>query len=145
MTTVGDVFQKKGGAIFSISPDATVFEALKHIADKNVGALLVLDAKGKVCGIFTERDYARKIVLKGKDSRTTAVREIMTSKVYFIQEKNTIDECMALMTERRFRHLPVFRGEELVGIVSIGDIVKAVIAEKNFLIDQLEEYISGRT
>ena len=143
MVTIGDVLQHKGREIYSISPDATVFDALKLIADKNIGSLLVLDETGGVQGIFTERDYARKVILKGKSSKSTLVREIMTPKVYYVETGTTIDECMALMTKQRFRHLPVLKENDLVGVVSIGDIVNAVISEKNLLIDQLEHYISG--
>lgn len=145
MVTVSDVLQQKGYEIQSISPDATVFDALKLIAEKNIGSLLILDEAGQVQGIFTERDYARKITLKGKSSKNTPVREIMTIKVFYVEADKTIDECMALMTKHRFRHLPVLKGGTLIGVVSIGDIVKAVISEKNLLIDQLENYITGRS
>lgn len=144
MEIINDVLRSKGHEIFSISPDATVFEALRSMAQLNVGALMVRDDSGKLVGIFSERDYARKIILRGKSSRETKVEEIMTPRVFYIKGNQTIEEGMALMTKNKCRHLPVLDDdEELVGVISIGDIVKAVIHEKEFLIDQLEHYISG--
>lgn len=145
METINDVLRQKGSEIYSISPDAAVFEAVKLVAEKNIGALLVLDKSEQVVGIFTERDYARKIALLGKDPKATPVRDVMTSKVMFIEGDKSIDDCMALMTKHRFRHLPVLKVGKLVGLVSIGDIVKAVISGKNLLIDQLGEYIVGNS
>lgn len=142
MITVRDILRAKGDQIWWISPDATVFSALELMAEKNVGALVVLDGE-TLAGIFSERDYARKVILKGKASKETAVREIMTSEVTTVRPGQSVDECMALMTDKRIRHLPVFEGEKLVGLISIGDVVKAVISEREFIIKQLENYITG--
>lgn len=142
MTTVRSVLQTKDNTIWSIAPDALVFDALKIMADKNVGALLVTK-KEKVVGIFSERDYARKIVLKGESSRTTAVKDVMTSGVLSVQPEQSIDECMALMTNKHIRHLPVLENGKLIGLVSIGDVVKAIISEHEYTIKQLENYITG--
>ena len=144
MKTVKDLLAVKGSQVWSIAPDATVFEALRLMAEKEIGALLVLEA-GKLVGIISERDYARKVILKGKSSKDTPVKEIMTTKVLYVRPDQTIEECMALMTDKRVRHLPVLDGEQLVGIISIGDVVKALIDEKDFIIQQLEQYITGRT
>jgi len=119
-----------------------VFDAIKLMADKNIGALLVMEAQ-EVAGIITERDYARKIVLMSRSSRQTPVREIMTSAVMYVRPDQTSEECMVLMTENRLRHLPVIDGGRLLGIISIGDLVKDIIAEQRFTIEQLEHYISG--
>jgi CBS domain-containing protein len=126
--------------VLSIGPDARVYDALQLMAEKNVGALLVLDA-GTIVGIITERDYARKVILKGKSSLDTPVREIMTDKVVCVQAAQTAEACMALITEKRIRHLPVMENDRLIGVVSIGDLVKEVIADKEFTIQQLESYI----
>lgn len=142
MILVRDILKGKGNQIWSVSPDATVFDALKLMAEKNVGALVVLDGE-KLTGIFSERDYARKVVLKGKVSREMAVKEIMTSEVTHILLAHSVEDCMELMTDKRIRHLPVFEGEKLVGVISIGDVVKAVISDKEFTINQLEKYITG--
>jgi CBS domain-containing protein len=143
MKTIQQLLQTKGYDIWSINPEAMIFDALKLMAEKKVGALLVLDA-GKLVGIFSERDYARKVILHGKSSRNTPVREIMTERVIYVHLDQTIEECMALMTEKRVRHLPVMSGDQLVGVISIGDVVKAVISEQEFIIEQLENYITGR-
>ena len=140
MKTVRELLQNKGGAIFSIAPDARVFEALKLMADKEVGALVVVDG-GRLAGILSERDYARKVILHGKSSQEIAVRDIMTAKVVTVRLSQTVDECMALMTDRRIRHLPVLEGERLIGVLSIGDLVKAVIEDQRETIKQLETYI----
>ncbi len=142
MTIVAQVLQAKGYDIWSVTPDTSVYDAIKMMADKEVGALLVLEDE-KLVGIISERDYARKVILKGKSSKDTPVREIMTSKVYYVRPEQTIEECMALMTARRIRHLPVLDGDRLIGILSIGDVVKAVIADQEFLIQQLEHYITS--
>jgi CBS domain-containing protein len=142
MKTVKQILRDKGGNVLSIEPAATVFDALKLMAEKNVGALLVLE-KGKVVGILSERDYARKVILQGKSSLKTPVRDIMTERVMFIRPEQTVEECMALMTEKHIRHLPVLLEDQLVGVVSIGDLVKASIDEKDFMIKQLENYITG--
>lgn len=142
MTTVRQILEAKGSQVWSVSPDATVFDAIKVMADKNVGALVVLEG-GQMKGIISERDYARKVILKGKSSKEMAVREIMTKDVLMIRTEQPIDECMAFMTERRIRHLPVLDHEKLVGMISIGDVVKAIISEQEFMIKQLENYITG--
>lgn len=140
MKTVKQMLQLKGGAVYSVTPQTMVFDALKLMAEKNIGAVLVL-ADGKVTGIVTERDYARKVILFGKSSRDIAVSEIMSDKVLTVQTAQTVEECMALMTNKRIRHLPVMDGEKLVGLLSIGDLVKEVIAEQELTIKQLESYI----
>lgn len=140
MKTVKQMLQLKGGAVHSVTPQTMVFDALKLMAEKNIGAVLVL-ADGKVAGIMTERDYARKVILFGKSSRDIAVREIMSDKVLTVQIVQTVEECMALMTNKRVRHLPVMDGEKLAGLLSIGDLVKEVIAEQELTIKQLESYI----
>ena len=142
MTTVRTVLQTKKNELWSIPPDAVVFEALRIMADKNIGALLVMQ-KETVVGIFSERDYARKIILRGESSRTTAVKDVMTSSVLMVNPEQSIDECMALMTEKHVRHLPVVENGKLIGLISIGDVVKAIISEHKYTIQQLENYITG--
>ena len=142
MTTVSQLLQAKGAEVWSVAPDTSVYDALVLMADKNIGALVVLEA-GKLKGIISERDYARKVVLHGKASRDTPVREIMTAAVVTIRPDQTIQHCMALMTDKHIRHLPVIDGERVAGIVSIGDVVKSIISEQRFLIEQLEGYITG--
>ena len=143
MKTVAQLLRTKGHQVLSVSPDIPVFEALEVMAEKNVGALLVLEGE-RLVGIFSERDYARKVILKGKASKETPVREIMSSHVLYIRPEQTIEDCMALMTDKRVRHLPVMEEEKLMGVISIGDVVKAVIAEQEFMIEQLQNYITGR-
>jgi len=143
MKTVAQLLRAKGHDVLSISPEAFVFEALKVMAEKNVGALLVVEGE-RLVGVFSERDYARKVILKGKASKEIPVREIMTSHVLYVRPEQTIEECMALMTDKRVRHLPVLEEERLVGVISIGDVVKAIIAEQDFMIEQLQNYITGR-
>ena len=140
-TTIRQILLKKP-AVFSVSPQASVYEALQAMADKNVGALLVLE-QGELVGIFSERDYARKVVLEGKSSKETPVGEIMTPKVVTIDPDRTAGECMALMTDKRFRHVPVVEAGRLVGVISIGDVVRAVVEEQQFTIKQLELYIAS--
>lgn len=142
MITVRDILRQKGNQIWCVSPDTTVFDALGLMAEKNAGALVVLDGES-LAGIFSERDYARKVILKGKASKKTSVEEIMSSEVTTVDPGQSVDECMALMTDKRIRHLPVFEEEKLVGLISIGDVVKAVISEREFVIKQLENYITG--
>lgn len=142
MTTVKDILQTKGHDVLSITPDATVYEALKVMADKNIGALLVLDGQ-TVAGIMSERDYARKVILLGKSSREMQVREIMTSSVYYVRLDQSLQECMAQMTDKRVRHLPVLDDDRLVGVISIGDVVKTIIADHETTIKLLENYITG--
>jgi len=143
MKTVAQILRTKGHEVLSVSPEMSVFDALGLMAEKNVGALLVVEG-GRLTGIFSERDYARKVILKGKASRETPVREIMTSHVLYVRPEQAVDDCMALMTDKRVRHLPVLAEEKLVGVISIGDVVKAIIAEQEFIIEQLQNYITGR-
>lgn len=143
MTTINHLLETKGHDILSISLDASVFDALKVMAEKEIGALLVIE-DGELIGIISERDYARKVILKGKTSVDTPVREIMTSKVIYVLAEQSIEDCMALMTEKHIRHLPVYTGDQLVGVISIGDVVKAVISQQEFVIEQLEKYITDR-
>lgn len=142
MTTVKQLLKTKGNQIWSIASDRTVYEALEMMAEKETGALLVID-NNKLVGIISERDYARKVILKGASSLKTQVRDIMTSRVPYVTPQNTVDECMALMTDKRCRHLPVMEDEQLIGVLSIGDLVKATIAQHEFHIHQLENYIRG--
>ncbi len=141
-TTVKYLLQRKGNEIWSTSSDATVFEALQLMAEKDIGALVVIDNE-KLTGIFSERDYARKVILQGKSSRETLVQEIMTKDVITVQAAQSVADCMGLMTDKHIRHLPVLDNDELVGIISIGDVVKEIISEQGYLIEQLENYISG--
>ena len=143
MKTAANVLKSKDlQSVHAVAPEASVFDAIKLMADKNIGALLVMEA-GEVAGIITERDYARKVVLTSRSSKETPVREIMTSAVMYVRPDQTNEECMVLMTENRLRHLPVIDGGRLLGIISIGDLVKDIIAEQRFTIEQLEHYISG--
>jgi CBS domain-containing protein len=143
MATVRHILQTKGNAIWSVTPDTSVYNALQMMAEKNVGALLVMSGV-KLSGIFSERDYARKIILKGESSQTTAVKDVMTSMVVFVHPDQSIEECMALMTQKRVRHLPVFDHERLVGLISIGDVVKEIISDQQQTIQHLENYITGK-
>jgi CBS domain-containing protein len=140
MKTVGQLLQAKGPKLISIGPNAPVIEALKLMAENDIGALVVLDG-GKLVGIMSERDYARKVILMGKSSHDLPVREIMTDKVVTIRPGQTVEECMSVMTAKRFRHLPVMEGDRLAGVLSIGDLVKEVIADQEETIKQLESYI----
>lgn len=143
MTTVTQILKsKRDQAVHTIAPVASVFDALKLMADRNIGALVVVEAE-KIVGILTERDYARKVILMARSSKETPVRDIMTSQVVFVRPGQTSEECMALMTENRVRHLPVMDKGRMVGLVSIGDLVKDVISEQKFIIEQLEHYIAG--
>lgn len=143
MVTVEQLLSNKGRKIWSISPDDSVFAALELMAEKNIGGLLVME-NDELVGIITERDYARKVILHGKASRDIFVRDIMTPDVIYVNSNQLIEDCMALMTEKRIRHLPVYNGEQLMGVISIGDVVKAMISEHEFVIEQLEKYITGR-
>ena len=140
MKTVKDLLKTKGYEIWSITPQATVFEALEIMADKDIGALLVVE-DSKLVGIFSERDYARKIILKGRASKDTAVSELMTRTVFSVNPDNTLEDCMALMTSKQIRHLPVLSRERLVGMITLGDVVKRIISEQEFTIHQLESYV----
>ncbi|MEJ8811610.1 CBS domain-containing protein [Variovorax ureilyticus] len=143
MKTVAEILKAKGSSsVYSIAPSATVFEAVKLMAEKNVGALLVMEGD-RIVGVVTERDYARKVVLLARSSKDTPLREVMTSAVIYVRPNQTSEECMALMTENRVRHLPVMDGDKLVGLISIGDIVKGIISEQSFIIEQLQNYIAG--
>jgi len=144
MTTVAQILKSKpDNTVHSTTPTASVFDAVKLMADKNIGALLVKEGE-RIVGVITERDYARKIVLMARASKDTPVRDVMTANVMFVQPERSSEECMALMTENRLRHLPVLDQGRLVGLVSIGDLVKDVISEQKFIIQQLEQYIAGQ-
>jgi CBS domain-containing protein len=142
MKTVRDVLRVKGNNCWSIGPNDSVYDAMKIMAEKEIGALLVIK-KDKLVGIISERDYARKVILQGRSSKTTAVREIMTARVAYADPDMGVEQCMAVMTEKRIRHLPVLDRERLCGVISIGDLVKSIITEQKFIIEQLERYISG--
>jgi CBS domain-containing protein len=142
MATIRQILETKGYEVLTIEPGASVYSAIETMAENGIGALMVMDGSRPV-GLVSERDYARKVVLKGRSSKDTEVREIMTSHVCCVRPGQTVEECMALMTEKRVRHLPVTKDDRLVGIVSIGDLVKSIIAEQRFIIDQLEHYICG--
>jgi CBS domain-containing protein len=142
MVTVRELLNAKPDKLWTVSPNATVYEALQILAEKDVGALPVVDG-GRLCGIFSERDYARKIVLMGRTSRETPVAELMVRAVVCVAPSDSIQDCMALMTERHIRHLPVLRDDVLIGIVTIGDVVKHVIDEQEHTIEHLERYIRG--
>jgi CBS domain-containing protein len=139
---ISALLHHKGAALWSITPELTVFEAIKLMADKNIGALLVLSG-GKLVGVFTERDYTRKIALQGKKSKETQVREVLSSKIVSVTPHHTVEECMKLMTENRVRHLPVLENEKVTGIVSIGDLVNWTISAQDAAIAQMEQYIAG--
>ena len=136
------LLDQKGHEVYSVSPDTTVYDALKLMAEKEIGALVVLE-EGKMVGIMSERDYARKVILKGKSSRETTVRELMTKEVYSISPDKSVEECLALMTAAECRHMPVIENGKLVGFVSMGDVVNAIISEKKVTIQDLNNYISG--
>jgi len=142
MVTVKDILDTKGHDVWSVRPDDTVYNAVKLMAEKGIGCLLALDDE-KLVGVVTERDYARKVVLEGQSSRDLHVSDVMTRKVLCVSPERSTDECMALMTEKRVRHLPVVDHKQVVGIISIGDLVKAVISEQRILINQLQHYITG--
>jgi CBS domain-containing protein len=142
MITVKQLLKERTDCIWTIAPQDTVYRALEIMAEKNIGALVVVE-KEKVVGMFSERDYARSVVLKGKSSKDTSVGELMDSNVCYVRPEQTIDECMALFTKKRVRHLPVLEMEKLVGLVSIGDAVKQYLEDREFHIQQLENYITG--
>ena len=140
---VGLVLKRKGSEVWFVAPDQTVYESIERMADKAVGALLVI-SDGKLVGIISERDYARKVILKGRSSRTTLVKEIMTSPVIFVTPDQAVDECMDIMTRNRIRHLPIMENEKVLGVVSIGDLVKWAVSEQEETIEHLQNYISSR-
>ena len=143
MNTVRTVLQAKSGPVWTIRHDATVYEALRVMADKDIGALLVQNREGKLVGVFSERDYARKVILKGRSSRDTLVSELMSDVVYYVSPDHTVNDCMAIMTTKRIRHIPVMEGESLKGIITIGDVVNSMLSEQNITIRDLENYITG--
>jgi len=143
MKTVKDILRAKGSKVYSISPDATVYEALNRMADKNVGALLVLELE-QIVGLISERDYARKTILMGRFSKETAVKEIMTTNVITVGPGEDLEKCMELFTDKHVRHLPVIEDEKIIGIISIGDVVKGIIDHKEFIIQEQEKYIKGK-
>lgn len=143
MKTVEDILKEKGREVWVISPHATILEALRLMAEKDVGALVVVE-DDQIVGIISERDYARKIALRGKSSVNTPIKEIMTDKVYYVSPKTTVQECLALITQQSIRHLPVLENGKLVGLISIGDVVKSIIDEQETTITQLSDYITGK-
>ena len=140
---IQQILQHKGGHVWSVTPDTTVFDAISLMAEKNVGALLVTAPGGKLLGILSERDYTRKVVLKGRNSKDTPVREIISSHLVSVTPDHSVEDCMRLMTQHRIRHLPVLTGDKLVGVVSIGDLVNWVISAQSSTIHQLQTYIAG--
>ena len=142
MTTVRQLLDQKGGKIWSIHPDTTVFDAVAEMAEKDIGSLLVMDGD-ELVGIITERHYARNVVLKGKSSPATPVRDIMERHVIIARPEQSVEQCMALISEMRVRHLPVLEGDKPIGMVSVGDLVKSMVVDQKFMIDQLQHYIHG--
>lgn len=142
MITIRQLLEKKGHQVYSISPDATVYQALQMMADKDIGALLVIQ-EGKIVGMFSERDYARKVVLHGRHSKETSVGEMMVKGIHFIEPHRPIEDCMLLMTQKKVRHVPVISNNQLMGLVSIGDVVNNVISQQKGTIQDLENYIRG--
>jgi CBS domain-containing protein len=141
MSTVRNLLEMKGHAVHSIGPESSVYDALELLEEKNLGALVVVD-KGKLIGVFTERDYARKVVLKGRSSKETLVADIMSERPIYVNPHTSIEDCMQLMTDKFVRHLPVLENNELIGVISIGDLVKYIISEKEYIIENLRHYIS---
>lgn len=143
MQLVSQILAAKGNEVWSVSPDASVFDALELMADKSIGAVLVCE-NDELVGVMSERDYARKVILLGKASKNTPVRDIMSTRIFYVRPDQTIEDCMALMSNKRIRHLPVMKDDKMIGVLSIGDVVNAIISEKEYLIEQLENYIAGR-
>ena len=142
MATLRQILDAKGHDVATIGPDDTVFDAIKKMAEENIGSLVVLDG-GKIAGIITERHYARNVILKGKASPDTPVKDIMSIRVVCAWPEQSVEECMAVMTDKAVHHLPVLENKQLVGLVSIGDLVKSIIGDQKFIIEQLEQYIGG--
>lgn len=142
METIASILRNKGGRVWSVEPETTVYDALALLADKDIGALLVVSG-GRLVGVLSERDYARKVILEGRSSKDTRVGDIMSSEVVTVTPEHRVDECMRLMTEHHIRHLPVMRGDEIAGVVSIGDLVNSIISEQAHTIEQLSNYIGG--
>ena len=142
MTTIAQLLNTKGNQVWSVEPKATIFKALEIMSEKEIGALLVME-DGKLTGIFSERDYARKVILKGKSSKETPIGELMTKKVFYMDPQKTINDCMAMMTAKRIRHVPVIEDNQVMGIVTIGDVVNQIISEQEVTINHLENYITG--
>ena len=143
MNTVRSFLKAKSGPVWTIRPDATAYEALRVMADKDIGALLVLNSEGRLVGVFSERDYARKVILKGRSSKETMVSELMTELVYYVSPDHTINDCMAIMTAKHIRHIPIIDNGRLTGLISIGDVVNSMISEQMTTIRDLENYITG--
>ena len=141
MASLKQILMGKGHDVWSIGPEASVYDAMEMMADKDIGALVVMEGDSLV-GVFSERDYARKVMLQGRSSRDTKIKEIMTSRVAYARADQSVEECMSMMTEKRIRHLPIMDGDKLLGFISIGDLVKAIIEEQQHVIEQLEQYIS---
>ncbi|MFA3783594.1 CBS domain-containing protein [Melioribacteraceae bacterium 4301-Me] len=142
MKTVKHILKTKGNAVWTVNPNTKVFDALKLMAEKNIGAVVVVE-NNQLKGILSERDYARKVALEGLSSHEISVEKIMSNRIFYVNPNTSVEECMALMTEKRIRHLPVLENEKLVGLISIGDVVKEMLDDKNFVISQLEQYIIG--
>jgi CBS domain-containing protein len=141
MGKVRDILSSKGHAVFSVEPTIMVYRAIEQMCERNIGGLLITE-QGKLAGIFTERDYARKLILKGKSSKDTPISELMTRNPFTVTPENTIEDCMNLMTEKHIRHLPVVSGDSIVGVISIGDVVKQIIQDQKAIIEHLEHYIT---
>ncbi len=142
MTTVRQLLSEKGDKVHTVSPGDTVYNAIRKMADEDIGSLLVMD-DGKIAGIITERHYARNVMLKGRASPSTLVKDIMETNVLYVRPDQSVEECMAIMTDKKIRHLPVMEGQQMIGLVSIGDLVKNIISDQKFIIDQLEHFIRG--
>ena len=143
MGKVKDILDFKGNAVYHVAPDVTVYHAIEVMCEKNIGGLVIIE-DGKMVGIFTERDYARKLILKGRSSKDTPIRDLMTTKVFTVTPDTSIEQCMRMMSDKKFRHLPVEENGELVGVISISDVVRMVINEQKSIIEHLEQYIAGQ-